>query len=199
MDQEKKAILLLASRLLSYPEEGFKEEEQEIDAFMEEYIGSPEIRDELKSAYAPLVRIPMQLRKELYVETFDLKSKTGLYLTAHELGDSPKRGAAIIKLQNILRQAGFQHVEGELADYIPLLFEFLAVSDESEEHPRLVRRLAVALKRINDHIQENSYAGILQVLMKYVFPEPKQEEIERLKFEREEADLEEMPYPIMYQ
>jgi len=199
MYQEQKAILLLASRLLSYPEEAYLEEEADVDAFVWGYIESDEIRAELKSAYAPLLRIPLQVREQLYVATFDLKSKTGLYLTAHELGDSPKRGAALLKLKYMMHQAGFEHVEGELADYIPLLFEFLAVSDEMEEHTRLERRLAVALKMMNGHIQENSYASILQVLIKYVFPEPEKQEMDRLKFEREEADLEDLPYPIMYQ
>jgi nitrate reductase delta subunit len=35
--------------------------------------------------------------------------------------------------------------------------------------------------------------------MKHVFPTPTKEEIEQLELGREEADLEELPYPIMYQ
>ncbi|GAB3060192.1 nitrate reductase molybdenum cofactor assembly chaperone [Virgibacillus ainsalahensis] len=199
MNQDKQAILIIASRLLSYPEEAMAEEEKEMDAFVNDNIHSEEIKQELKAAYAPLLRIPLQVRKELYVATFDLKSKVGLYLTAHELGDSSKRGAALIKLQNIIKQAGFDRVEGELVDYLPLLFEFLAVTEETPEHERLYRRLAVAIKRMSAHIEENSYASILHLLVNYVFPEPTKEEIEKLKFEREEADLEELPFPIMYQ
>src|SRR5699024_3851587 len=91
MDQQQKTILLIASRLLSYPEGVL--DEQSLDEFIDMHMKSEEIKGELKVAYAPLVRLPLLLHKELYVETFDLRSKTGLYLTAHELGDSPKRGA----------------------------------------------------------------------------------------------------------
>ncbi|MFC3040626.1 nitrate reductase molybdenum cofactor assembly chaperone [Virgibacillus xinjiangensis] len=199
MDQDQRAVLLIASRLLGYPEETDVQEEEEMDAFVEEKISSLRLRQDLKAAYAPILRLPVHVRRELYVSSFDLKSKLGLYLTAHELGDSPKRGAALIRLQNILADAGYAGVEGELADYIPLLFEFLAITEENPDHQRLVRRLAVAIKRMSDHIHDSPFAKILEVLRDYVFPEPTKAEIEKLEFEREEADLEELPYPIMYQ
>ena len=197
MDQQQKTILLIASRLLSYPEGVL--DEQSLDEFIDMHMKSEEIKGELKVAYAPLVRLPLLLHKELYVETFDLRSKTGLYLTAHELGDSPKRGAALLRLKNMLRRSGLDHIEGELADYLPLLFEYLAVSEELEEHERLIRRIGTALKRIYDYIDDKSYAQLIQLLIKYVFPTPSEEEMKRMAFEREEADLENMPYPIMYQ
>lgn len=197
MDQQQKTILLIASRLLSYPEGVL--DEQSLDEFIDMHMKSEEIKGELKVAYAPLVRLPLLLHKELYVETFDLRSKTGLYLTAHELGDSPKRGAALLRLKNMLRRSGLDHIEEELADYLPLLFEYLAVSEELEEHERLIRRIGTALKRIYDNIDDKSYAQLIQLLIKYVFPTPSEEEMKRMAFEREEADLENMPYPIMYQ
>src|SRR5699024_1918423 len=137
--------------------------------------------------------------RKLYVSTFDLRAKNGLYLTAHELGDSNKRGAALIKMQKIINQAGYDRIDDDLADYIPMLFEFLAVAPDSQDNERLIRRLAVAVQRIMENLpDENPYFNFLQVLMDVVFPRPTKKEIERLEFEREEADLEELPYPIMY-
>src|SRR5699024_5797587 len=128
------------------------------------------------------------------------KSKLGLYLTAHELGDSSKRGAALIKLQKIINEAGFEREGNELADYMPMLFEFLAVVPDTSNHERLYRRLAVALQRMLNNMEEsNPYVGILQILMEVVFPQPTKDEVVMLEFDREEADLEELPYPIMYQ
>ena len=197
MDQQQKAILFIASRLLSYPEGTLLE--GDLDEFVDMHIESEQVKADLKAVYAPLVRLPLLVRKELYVETFDLRSKTGLYLTAHELGDSPKRGAALLRLKNVLRRSGFDHIEGELADYLPLLFEYLAVSEKREEHERLIRRIAAVLKRVHSYIDEKSYAQLIQMLITYVFPTPTEEEMKRMAFEREEADLEDMPYPIMYQ
>jgi len=47
--------------------------------------------------------------------------------------------------------------------------------------------------------RENPYAQILEILKTYVFPVPSKEEIRLLELGREKADLEELPYPIMYQ
>src|SRR5699024_12643596 len=103
-------------------------------------------------------------------------------------------------LQNTIRQAGFVSADEELADYIPMLLEFLVVSPESPENDKLLRRLAVAFSRMRNSISgENPYAAILFVLMEYVFPGPTRSEERRMEFEREEADLENMPYPIMYE
>ncbi|UJL48136.1 nitrate reductase molybdenum cofactor assembly chaperone [Virgibacillus sp. NKC19-16] len=200
MKQEEQAVLVIASRLLGYPTDTFIEEKQNIQECVEENIETSELKIELIASYDPLFRLSSQEIRELYVSTFDLKSKLGLYLSAHEFGDSSKRGAALIKLQKIINEAGFEREGDELADYMPMLFELLAVVPESKYHERLYRRLAVAIQRMLNNIDtENPYKGILQVLMRYIFPEPTTEEVAKLEFDREEADLEELPYPIMYQ
>lgn len=199
MEQQERAILAIASRLLTYPNESFKDDQMEIKICMTDNISSPEIAEDLKKAILPLESLTLQDLQELYVATFDLRSKLGLYLTAHELGDSSKRGAALIKLQKLVNEAGFERVEGELADYIPMLLELLSIAELDAQYERLQRRLAVAVQRMVNNIEEeNPFSKILLILMTYVFPVPTKEEVEKLEFEREEADLEELPYPIMY-
>ena len=199
MDEQKKMILNIASRILSYPSETFLQELTEIREFIEEDSLSPDTKGTVEKAIAPLWAMSLKDVSETYVAAFDLKKDLGLYLTAHELGDSPKRGAALIKLQKIINLAGFERVEGELADYMPMLFEFLAVATFPDQE-RLQRRLATATQRISNHLTEDHpYYGIFSVLMSFVFPKPTAEEIQKLEQEREEADLEPMPYPIMYQ
>lgn len=200
MELEKCALLAIASRLLVYPDDYYFEEQEAINECIEENATSEALRKDLDTAVAPLYSYTLQDLRKLYVATFDLKAKHGLYLTAHELGDSNKRGAALIKLQKIVNKAGYERVDDELSDYMPMLFEFLAVAPDSQENERLVRRLAVAVKRIMNNLpRENPYYGVLSLLMKHVMPEPTKEEVEKLEFDREEADLEELPYPIMYQ
>lgn len=199
MEQQERALLAIASRLLTYPNESFKDDQMEIKICMTDNISSPEIAEDLKKAILPLESLTLQDLQELYVATFDLRSKLGLYLTAHELGDSSKRGAALIKLQKLVNEAGFERVEGELADYIPMLLELLSIAELDAQYERLQRRLAVAVQRMVNNIEEeNPFSKILLILMTYVFPVPTKEEVEKLEFEREEADLEELPYPIMY-
>ena len=200
MNEQNRTILIIASRLLNYPTDS-SDEKKNIYECIEEDITNETLKEELLHACDGLFKLSPLEREELYVFTFDLKSKQCLYLTAHELGDSTKRGAALIKLQKIVNQAGFEREVGELADYIPMLFEFLAVvPGVTPDIDRLSQRLGVAIHRILEHIdKENPYTAILTLLMDYIFPVPTQEQIEKLEFDREEADLEELPYPIMYQ
>lgn len=199
MEQQERALLAIASRLLTYPNDTFMHDQKDIKVCITENIESMPLLMELERAFIPLNSLTLKELRELYVATFDLKSKLGLYLTAHELGDSNKRGAALIKLQKIVNEAGFERVEGELADYIPMLLEFLSIAPEDAHHERLQRRLAVAIQRMVNNIpEENPYAAVLLLLMEHVFPVPTKEEVEKLEFEREDADLEELPYPIMY-
>jgi nitrate reductase delta subunit len=99
----------------------------------------------------------------------------------------------------LINEAGFDRLDGELADYIPMLYEFLAVAQENPAVERLKRRLAAATFRISENIEEkNPYALVFKRLMMDVFLAPSVEELENLKKERETADLEELPYPLMY-
>ncbi|MDY0396624.1 nitrate reductase molybdenum cofactor assembly chaperone [Virgibacillus halophilus] len=199
MDQQARALLLVTSRLLEYPDIDLDNLQKEITDYGKEHFTSPELQEEVELAITSLQNEKLSDVQMLYVQTFDLKSKHGLYLTAHELGDSNKRGAALIKLQKIINKAGFDRIDDELADYIPMLLEFLAVSDDSNDNERMCKRLGVALSRILRFLpSENLYHPVLSLLMKYVFPNPTKEDVEKLEFDREEADLEELPYPIMY-
>ncbi|ALX47900.1 nitrate reductase molybdenum cofactor assembly chaperone [Lentibacillus amyloliquefaciens] len=199
MESQERTLLMIGSRLLAYPEDNFRGELRDIKECIEEDIDMPHLRDRLKSIVSIFYLFSLEDLRKLYVSTFDLRAKNGLYLTAHELGDSSKRGAALIRLQNIISEAGYERVDDDLADYIPMLFEFLAVAPESDNNERLIRRLSVAVQRIKNNLpDENPYYNFMQLLIEKVFPQPTKQEIQRLEFEREEADLEELPYPIMY-
>src|SRR5690606_31285869 len=160
----------------------------------EEAFESDEVKKEFNEVYSSFKDKEIKEIQEMYVATFDLKAKTGMYLTAHELGDSNKRGAALIKLQKIINQAGFERVDEELVDYIPMLLEFLSIAPEIKEKERLEYRMAIALERIRKNLEEETpYAKIIRILMNRVFPNPSREEIEQLENNREEADVEELP------
>ncbi|MGM8216481.1 nitrate reductase molybdenum cofactor assembly chaperone [Bacillaceae bacterium W0354] len=200
MNQNKQVILICSSHLLSYPTDENIRDWQDMKQIIENEIQTEKVGEELKQAFTSLLNYSVKDIRELYVKTFDLRAKTGLYLTAHELGDSNRRGAALIRLQKIINQARFERDNNELVDYIPMLLEFLAVSQPTMELERLERRLAVAIQRIINHIEEdNPYTKVLNLLMTHIFHTPSVEEIEQLENDREEADLEELPYPIMYQ
>ncbi|WP_099361074.1 nitrate reductase molybdenum cofactor assembly chaperone [Fredinandcohnia onubensis] len=200
MTNEAKAILMIMSRILDYPDKTLHEGFPEIEEYVNAEIGSVKMRNEVLERIAPLFKMPLLELQELYVETFDYKDKTGLYLTSHELGDSRKRGAALIKLQKLIVEGGFEYHGQEIVDYIPMLFELLVHAPEGKNFERLYRRLAFAVDRIHKNLSDsNPYHRIVDLLMMFVFEVPEAEEITLLENQREEADLEELPYPMLYQ
>lgn len=198
-DQDR-IVLMIASHLLSYPSESREELIQTIESLTEEALETGILKDDVQKACTRLFALPSKMLRELYVNTFDLKSKVGLYLTGHEFGDSPKRGAAIIKLQRTIEETGYERVNDELADFIPMLLEFLVVAPEPAEHIRLYKRLSIALHRIEKNIDDvNPYSGMIRLLNHHVFREPTEQEMAQVENNREEADLEDLPFPLMYQ
>lgn len=196
MKQKEAELLLVAARLLDYPNE---ESIQFAKDWIKQSTAWSDQQDELSDMIAPLERLSMLELEKLYVNTFDLKAKLGLYLTAHEFGDSPKRGAALIKLQKIISQAGYERVEEELADFIPMLYELIAVMAETNDTIRVWKRLGNVTEIIHNQLPEsNPYYPLINRLMQDIFQAPTKEELKQMEQEREEADLEELPYPIMY-
>lgn len=201
MDDQTRVVLVIASRLLSYPTdaEAIRNERNEMEDWIRTDIKSRKLKSTLSRIISDLYAMPIWELRELYVDTFDLKEKAGLYLTAHELGDSRKRGIALIELQQLIIQAGFVSHEDELADYMPMLYELLALSENNEPMEQLMQRLAVATERIREHlIEDNPYRSLFAVLMDYVFEQPLPQMLEKLEQGREQPDLGTMPYPLMY-
>ncbi|MED3574942.1 nitrate reductase molybdenum cofactor assembly chaperone [Cytobacillus praedii] len=199
MKNEIAELLIITARFLDYPDRTLYEECSNLDSYLKKYISSEEMHKEMSQRFMPLFSLELKELQELYVETFDYKEKTGLYLTAQELGDSRRRGDALIRLQKLIADMGFEKVGIELTDYIPMLMELLAVAPENEEIHHLKRRLAYAIHRIFTHISKNNpYYQIFDALMTHIFEVPSSEEISRLVNEREEADLDELPYPMIY-
>ncbi|MEF2966860.1 nitrate reductase molybdenum cofactor assembly chaperone [Paenibacillus sp. M1] len=197
--EDKRIALAVCARMLGYPEEGFHADKDELFAALRTGIGDSGLRRRTERALEPLYGVLLKDLRETYVWTFDWKEKTGLYLTAHELGDSRERGAALILLQHIVRDAGFRPAEGELSDYIPMLLELLAARPDNVHVQALELRLAAAVKEISDHLPEDSpYKGLFGLLLGDVFPPLSEEQIMKLTSKRETADLDELPYPILF-
>ncbi|OPA73332.1 nitrate reductase molybdenum cofactor assembly chaperone [Paenibacillus selenitireducens] len=199
MNEQQRKILAVASRVVGYPEDTFSSERQILLQAIHEEVEQEELKHKLVQALEPLYALSLQELQEQYVQTFDWKEKTGLYLTAHELGDSRDRGAALILLQHIIADAGYEPAAGELADYIPALYELIAVAPDNVHLKALQRRLAVATNRIAGLLsEEHPYAPIFHMVLDDVLGKPSAEDIQKLDQSREQTDLEDMPYPILY-
>jgi nitrate reductase delta subunit len=65
-----------------------------------------------------------------YVNTFDMADGHTLCLTHHLLGDDRDRGPALVDLQEFYKSTGWQAVENELPDYLPMILEYASTLDE---------------------------------------------------------------------
>ncbi|MFG3294857.1 nitrate reductase molybdenum cofactor assembly chaperone [Streptomyces sp. NPDC048179] len=63
-----------------------------------------------------------------YVEMFDLRRKSSLYLTYYLHGDTRRRGMALLALAQRYRAAGWEIDGGELPDHLPVVLEFAALA-----------------------------------------------------------------------
>lgn len=199
MNNENKAILAILARVLDYPDQTFVDEQSAVYAYIDKHVISEATKQEVFSRIQPLYELAIKDLQELYVGTFDQRESTNLYLTSHELGDSKKRGAALIQLQKLICEAGYEYVGKELADYIPMLLELLAVGPADKDFLLLAKRVGYAIQRILNNLPpDNLYFGAVEVLVMYVFEKTAPEKISYLEELREQADLDELPYPMMY-
>lgn len=205
-DDPRSGVFVAAARLLAYPDEALAALLPEIGAYLRTLPASETV--------SALVGVAERLRamsvvelEALYVATFDFDESAALYLTAHELGDSRRRGQALIELRKLLRAAGFEQTTAELPDYLPLLLEFLAQAPAAPSPPpagvedpldALERRLAAVCERIAGRMAaENPYREVF-VALRSLLPTPEEANPESRFSQREQADTGEMPYPLHY-
>lgn len=146
----KKTQLISAYRVISelflYPED---RDEDRIRAGMKALAGAPAA---LRTPLTTFLTTPAASDTAEYVATLELAPPVPLYLGAY-LFEEPKscRGAGIsgrnsymLELANIYRHFGVEFSGREMADFVPVVVEFLAVSLERREEDRIgLRRYLV--------------------------------------------------------
>jgi len=97
-----------------------------------------------------------------YVEAFDFRRRSCLYLTYYTDGDTRRRGAALARLKSRYRQAGLVAAEGELPDFLPVMLEYSALAGDrsilSEHRP------ALELLRMSLAESSSTYASVVEAV-----------------------------------
>jgi nitrate reductase molybdenum cofactor assembly chaperone NarJ/NarW len=113
----------LLSYLLRYPEDGLAQApaaiaelpDGEVRACLEQFVeGLPD---------------PVTLRAA-YVDTFDLQRRATPYLTFYEHGDTRRRGAALLRLKRLYREAGLEFDSDELPDHRAVMLAFAELAPD---------------------------------------------------------------------
>jgi nitrate reductase delta subunit len=125
-------VYKLLSYLLDYPGEDLHDNMAALRALAAEAAGDGEERAALDGFLDYVAGVDALELQRQYVETFDLKAQHSLHLTHHLLGDDKNRGPALIDLGEYYKAWGMETIDGELPDYLPLMFEFAATLEEEE-------------------------------------------------------------------
>jgi nitrate reductase delta subunit len=121
----------LASVLLQYPTVALFDGLGALDAFVDE-TGPKTARESFGRFLGWLRATPPNQVAQHYVETFDLRRRSTLYLTYYRHGDTRKRGMAMVTFKAAYRDAGFSPDGDELPDYLPMVLDFATLCPRGE-------------------------------------------------------------------
>ncbi|MFZ2175527.1 MAG: nitrate reductase molybdenum cofactor assembly chaperone [Rhodococcus sp. (in: high G+C Gram-positive bacteria)] len=116
-----------AGLLLAYPDE---EQDRRLEITAEILAALPPgPRTSLSGTYRFLRETDLYAAAAGYVETFDLRRRTTMYLTYWTAGDTRNRGREILAFADTYRSAGVEPPKHESADHLTVVLEFAAVVD----------------------------------------------------------------------
>jgi nitrate reductase delta subunit len=154
----------LLSVLLRYPDELVAEARDELAAAAAALPRSPEKAPVARFLCYFVRSTPHELARS-YVETFDLRRRTSLYLSYYLHGDTRKRGMALLRLKRLYTAAGLELVRDELPDYLPLMLEFAALAPDGAGEALLrEHRPALELLRGNLHAADSPYGDLVDAV-----------------------------------
>ena len=151
----------LASVLLQYPTRALFDGLDELDAAARSAPRAA--RGHLAAFLAWLRATPPHEVAQHYVETFDLRRRSALYLTYYRHGDTRRRGMALLAFKTAYRAAGLAPAGTELPDYLPVVLDFAAVAPGGED---LLRRHRADLELLRRALHEagTPYARVVDAV-----------------------------------
>ncbi|MEB3021096.1 nitrate reductase molybdenum cofactor assembly chaperone [[Mycobacterium] crassicus] len=132
-----RAVWQAASLLLAYPDEQLSERLDTAEALLGH--ADPKPADLLRRTVAALRALDPMAAAVDYVETFDMRRRSTMFLTYWTGGDTRNRGMQMLAFATAYREAGAEPPAGEAPDHLPVVLEFAALVD-----PEAGRRLLVA-------------------------------------------------------
>jgi len=146
--EDRARVFALAAVLLTYPDADLVGAGGEL-ADAVEGIADADIRSRLGTFVSWLRSTPAIDVQRHYVSTFDLRRRSGLFLTYYLHGDTRKRGIALLTLKQRYRAQGLSLATTDLPDFLPIVLEFAVVAGAGEgEAPLRQHRRGLELLRI---------------------------------------------------
>ncbi|MGY2003993.1 nitrate reductase molybdenum cofactor assembly chaperone [Blastococcus sp. SYSU DS1024] len=167
---ERARLFELAALLLTYPDPELLAARGEL-ADAAAALETPEVADAVHHFLTWFDETPGTAIAQHYVQTFDLRRKSGLYLTYYLHGDTRKRGIALLTLKQRYRAKGLTLREGELPDLLPVVLEFAAaVGPGDGEAPLRQHRRGIELLRAALEAAGSPYRHLLDAVCRALPP-----------------------------
>ena len=166
-DERARRVWAVCSRVLDYPPPALADALDDLERLVPDDPHLLALLDHLR-------RTPLAVLQQDYVATFDHTRKCALYLTYFALGDTRRRGAALVGFKEAYRAAGVEWSEehGELPDHLCAVLQLGATVDADAawrlliEHRAGVEMLRLALTgwRNDDGTTGSPWAAALLAL-----------------------------------
>lgn len=155
------------SLVLSYPEASF-DYEGELEALRKDSRLEKKLFSKLERATQNLFSRPLLELQTQYVDVFDRGKGCSLYLFEHAYGDSLNRGEALVRLSHFYFENGYQIVDNELPDYVPMYFELLSTFSFEKAREKM-SEIESFLKNIYESLMGHNpdYAVFLEIVMDF--------------------------------
>jgi nitrate reductase molybdenum cofactor assembly chaperone NarJ/NarW len=117
----------------------------------------------------------------VYVDTFDLRRRTTMYLTYWTAGDTRNRGNAMLEFAAAYRDANVEPPHGEAPDFLPVVLEFAATVDPDVGR-RLLTEHRVPIDVVRDALTEmkSPYAHAVAAVCE-TLPAPTDRDVHRAR------------------
>ena len=157
-------VLALASILLAYPDDAWYADADELGAAVAALPDSAPAAH-LRAFWDQHARLEPRAARAHYVETFDLRRKSSLFLSYYLHGDTRQRGMALLALKQRYRACGFAPDDAELPDYLPMVLEFASrAGTGAGEAPLRTHRGGIELIRRSLADRGSHYREILEAV-----------------------------------
>ncbi|MEU2054529.1 nitrate reductase molybdenum cofactor assembly chaperone [Streptomyces bungoensis] len=170
-EAEDRALLLrLISLLLQYPDAELVAARDDLADRIRSLEPTPAARHLAAFAGWFPAEDPEALERH-YVEVFDLRRRSSLYLTYYLHGDTRRRGMALLTLARRYQAMGWDVDGGELPDHLPVVLEFAALAGPGPGEAPL-RRHRRGLDLIHRALEaaESPYRHLLAALLTLLPP-----------------------------
>jgi nitrate reductase delta subunit len=158
----------VASLLLGYPDEGLLERVPLLRALVASL--PPELARPLGRFLDHVETGPLGELQTQYVETFDLRRRSCLYLTYFTYGDTRKRGMALLQFKHLYAQAGLTLADHELPDHLAVVLEFAAAHPDTGAALLTEHRAGLELLRMSLRDLGSPWAGLVEAVTATLLP-----------------------------